>query len=203
MTTANIAPSAHLDHDHPDTFDKTVFGFWLYLMTDCVLFATFFAAYAVLSQATAGGPSGKELFQLPDALLETLVLLTSSFTCGLAMIAAHRQKKIETLVMFGITFLLGITFLYLELKEFNEFILQGHTWQESAFLSSFFTLVSCHGLHITCGLLWILIMMSVVMIRGLSNSTMRRLTCLSMFWHFLDVIWVLIFTFVYLFGVSA
>lgn len=189
--------------EHPaDLFDKTVFGFWIYIMTDCILFATFFATYAVLHSATAGGPSAKDLFNLPHALAETLLLLTSSFTCGLAMLAAHKQQKLQTLLYFGATFILGAAFLFLELKEFHELVAEGNTWQKSAFLSSFFALVGCHGLHITSGLIWILVMVPLVVVRGLTDSTLRRLTCLSLFWHFLDVIWVLIFTFVYLMGAS-
>ena len=184
-----------------NTYDKTVFGFWVYLMTDCILFATFFAAYAVLHNQTAGGPSSKELFDLPYALQETLLLLLSSYTSGLAMLATYRKKFYHTLIAMGITFLLGAGFLAMELHEFNKFIQDGNSWQRSAFLSSYFSLVGCHGLHITCGLLWMFIMMIVTYLRGFRNSTIRRLTCLNMFWHFLDVIWIFIFTIVYLMGV--
>lgn len=194
------------DHHHveadQESYDKTVFGFWMYLMTDCILFATVFAAYAVLHESTFGGPSSRELFSLPFALTETLILLTSSFTCGLAMLAVYQKKKNQALALFGITFLLGLSFLGLELHEFNHLVNEGNSWQRSAFLSAFFSLVGCHGLHITCGLLWMFVMMGHVVFRGLTASTLRRLTCLSLFWHFLDVIWILIFTIVYLMGVK-
>ncbi len=194
-----------LEHDHhaeAERYDKTIFGFWIYLMTDCIVFATFFAAYAVLHNNTFGGPSSRDLFSLPFALSETLILLTSSFTCGLAMLAAHRKEKAKVMALFGVTFLLGLSFLGLELTEFSHLVHEGNSWQRSAFLSSFFSLVGCHGLHITCGLFWMFVMMAHVSIRGLTASTLRRLTCLSLFWHFLDVIWVLIFTIVYLMGVK-
>lgn len=183
-----------------DSFSKTIFGFWIYLMTDCILFATFFATYAVLHHNTFGGPTAKELFSLPYALIETLILLTSSFTCGLALLAANRQNKNQTMVWFGVTFILGLAFLAMELKEFSHLVHEGNSWQRSGFLSAYFTLVSTHGLHITFGLLWIIVMMIHVIWRGLTINTLRRLTCLSMFWHFLDIVWIFIFTIVYLMG---
>jgi cytochrome o ubiquinol oxidase subunit 3 len=205
MTTADIGqPIDRHDERHENhvAFDKTVFGFWIYLMTDCILFATLFATYAVLHNNVYGGPSARDLFSLPFALVETLILLTSSFTCGLAMVAADQKAKYRVLFLYGITFLLGLAFLGMELREFSDFVREGNSWQRSAFLSSFFTLVGSHGLHITCGLLWMFVMMGHIVFRGLTPSTIRRLTCLSLFWHFLDVIWVLIFTFVYLMGVK-
>lgn len=203
MTKSAALQQEHqLEALHQATYDRNVFGFWIYLMTDCVLFATLFATYAVLHNNIYGGPSAKDLFSLPFALSETLILLTSSFTCGLAMLSAQRQQKYKALSLFGITFLLGITFLTLELTEFSHLVAEGNSWQRNAFLSAYFTLVGCHGLHITCGLAWMLVMLGQVLLRGLTVSTLRRLTCLSLFWHFLDVIWVLIFTFVYLMGVK-
>ncbi len=199
--TTNTALHTSDDH-HDDRSDKTIFGFWVYLMTDCILFATLFAAYAVLHNNTYGGPSAKDLFSPPFALAETLILLTSSFTCGLALQAAYAGQKNKTLLLFGITFLLGISFLTLELKEFTHLVHEGSSWQRSAFLSSFFTLVGSHGLHITSGLVWMTVMIGHIIFRGLTLSTLRRLTCLSLFWHFLDVVWVLIFTIVYLMGVK-
>lgn len=199
MATSIAMHSEDHESDHA-AYNKTIYGFWIYLMTDCVLFATFFAAYAVLHKNTFGGPSAHDLFSLPYALNETLILLISSFTCGIAMLSAHRNQRYMTLGLFFITFLLGISFLALELTEFHHLVEEGNSWQRSAFLSSYFTLVGCHGLHITCGLLWTLVMMAHVLIRGLTESTLRRLTCLSLFWHFLDVVWVLIFTVVYLMG---
>lgn len=179
---------------------KTVFGFWLYLMTDCVLFATLFATYAVLRHNTFGGPSGTDLFSLPFVLTETMLLLTSSFTCGLAMIAAHRGAKTAILAWLGVTFLLGASFLALELSEFSHLVAEGNSWQRSGFLSAFFTLVGTHGLHITIGLLWMGTLMLRLLRRGLTTISARRLMMLSLFWHFLDVIWIFIFTLVYLMG---
>ena len=184
----------------PDGNTKTIFGFWVYLMTDCVLFASLFATYAVLRGNTFGGPSGHQLFSLPYVLTETLILLTSSFTCGLAMLAAHNRDKRLTLLWFGLTFLLGIAFLAMELTEFRHLVIEGNSWRRSGFLSSFFTLVGTHGLHITVGLLWMVILMAKVLSGGLTTANIRRLTLLSLFWHFLDIIWIFIFTIVYLIG---
>jgi len=178
--------------------DRVMFGFWVYLMTDLLMFAILFAVYAVLHANTAGGPADRDIFSLPLALQETLLLLTSSFTCGIGMIAARRGDKRQVLIWFGITFLLGLAFLSLELKEFAEFIHEGHTAQSSAFLSSFFTLVGTHGLHITSGLLWMGITLAYVIKRGLNSHMVRKLTLLSLFWHFLDIVWIFIFTIVYL-----
>jgi cytochrome o ubiquinol oxidase subunit 3 len=179
---------------------KTIFGFWLYLMTDCVLFASLFATFAVLRNNTFGGPGGEELFSLPFVLLETMILLTSSFTCGLAILAARRGNKNQVMQWFGVTFILGLAFLALELNEFSHLVVDGHSWRASAFLSSFFTLVGTHGLHITIGLTWMASMMAVVWRRGLDDINIRRLICLSLFWHFLDIIWIFIFSIVYLLG---
>lgn len=198
MTQAGLA---HSD-THIETDSRTIFGFWVYLMTDCVLFATFFAAYAVLHNNTFGGAPAGKLFSPPFFLTETIILLTSSFTCGLGMLAAHRNQKAQVFALFGITFLLGASFLTMELTEFVGLVREGNSWQRSGFLSSFFTLVSTHGLHITAGLLWITFMMVQILQRGLTAVALRRLTCLSLFWHFLDVVWIFIFTIVYLMGVN-
>ena len=184
-------------HHHTE---KTILGFWVYLMTDLVMFAALFATYVALRGNTFGGPGGNELFSLPGALTETLILLTSSFTCGLAMLAAHKQNKNQTLIWFGITLALGLTFLGLELSEFSQLIAEGHTWQSNAFLSSFFTLVGTHGLHITIGSLWIVVAMKQIWSRGLTPFITSKLTRLSLFWHFLDIVWIFIFTVVYLMG---
>ncbi len=192
---------SHHQHIQHETYKKNIFGFWIYIMTDCILFASFFAAFAVLHKNTYGGPSGKELFNLPYVLTQTLLLLTSSFTCSLMMIAAHENKRSKVLALIAMTFLLGAGFLGMELNEFYHLIQEGNSWQRSGFLSSFFTLVATHGLHITAGLLWIAIMILLVVKRGLTLSTLRRLSCFSLFWHFLDVVWIFIFTFVYLMGV--
>jgi cytochrome o ubiquinol oxidase subunit III len=178
--------------------DRVMFGFWVYLMTDLLMFAILFAVYAVLHGNTAGGPSGRDLFSPPLALTETLILLTSSFTAGIGMIAARRGNKSQVLTWFGITFLLGIAFLGIELYEFAEFIHEGHTMTVSAFLSSFFLLVGTHGLHITSGLLWLTVLLTFIVKRGLTHSNVRKLALLSLFWHFLDIVWIFIFTVVYL-----
>jgi cytochrome o ubiquinol oxidase subunit III len=179
---------------------KTAFGFWVYIMTDCVLFASLFATYAVLYRNTAGGPPGSELFSMPFVLTETLLLLTSSFTCGLALLAAKRLNTRQTFGWLAATFLLGAGFLGMELYEFNKLADEGFSWARSAFLSSFFTLVGTHGLHITAGLIWIAVMMSQVARRGLVRPVMRRLSLFGIFWHFLDLVWIFIFTMVYLMG---
>lgn len=179
---------------------KTVLGFWTYLMTDCVLFAALFATYAVLHKNTFGGPSAHDLFDLNYALGETLLLLTSSFSCGLGVLAAQRQRLRQTVAWFGVTFVLGVSFLIMELSEFVYIIQAGNSWQRSGFLSSYFTLVGTHGLHITIGLLWMLVLMTRIARKGLTNSLLKKLTLLSLFWHFLDVVWIFIFTVVYLLG---
>ncbi len=180
--------------------DKTTFGFWLYIMTDCVLFASLFATYAVLHRNTFGGPSGAELFHLPYVLAETIALLTSSFTCGLAILSVRNKKQNQALFWFSITFALGLLFLILELTEFRHLAIMGDSWRRSGFLSSYFALVGTHGLHITIGLLWLLVLMIKVVGTGLTKNNIRRLTLFSIFWHFLDIIWIFIFTIVYLMG---
>lgn len=189
--------SRHEAHE-AEADDRVMFGFWVYLMTDLLMFAILFAVYAVLHNNTFGGESGHDLFSLPLALAETLILLTSSFTCGIAMIAARQRNKALTLFWFGVTFALGVAFLSLELKEFAEFIHEGHTLRSNAFLSSFFVLVGTHGLHITSGLLWMATTLVFVMKRGLNSHLVRKLSLLSLFWHFLDIVWIFIFTVVYL-----
>ncbi len=184
-----------------EIYDRTVLGFWVYLMTDCVLFGTLFSVYAVLHNNTFGGPTSKDLFDLPSALAETLILLTSTFTCGLSILAAQNKNSSKVLLALAATFILGASFVGLELNEFTDFVKEGHSWKKSAFLSSFFTLVGTHGFHVSCGLLWILFLCWQIFSRGLVPDTIRRLTCFSMFWHFLDVIWIFIFTLVYLMGV--
>lgn len=194
---AQVVAKHTADHEGASN-DRVLFGFWVYLMTDLLMFAVLFAVYAVLHGNTMGGPGGRELFSLPLALTETLLLLTSSFTCGIGMIAARHGNKRQVLAWFGITFMLGLAFLGLEIKEFAEFIHEGHTLTSNAFLSSFFTLVGTHGLHITSGLLWMAVTLIYVMARGLNSHMVRKLTLLSLFWHFLDIVWIFIFTIVYL-----
>lgn len=182
------------------TNDKNIFGFWLYLMSDCVLFASLFAVFAVLRGATFGGPSVVDIFDLPFILGETLILLTSSFTVGLALLAARRRRKTLTLTALTLTLVLGLAFLGMELGEFYGLLIAGEGPAHSAFLSSFFTLVGTHGLHVFFGALWMTVLTVYIVRRGLLESSVRRLTMLSLFWHFLDVVWIFIFTFVYLIG---
>jgi cytochrome o ubiquinol oxidase subunit III len=193
-------PPAAIQQATQDKDTTTVFGFWVYLMTDCILFASLFATYAVLHGNTFGGPSGQTLFDLPYVLTETLILLTSSFTCGLGILSAQRRHVNKVLFWFGITFLLGLAFLGLELSEFGRLVQAGNSWQRSGFLSAYFTLVGTHGLHITAGLLWMAVLMVKIASGGLTRGNVRRLTLLSLFWHFLDFIWIFIFTIVYMMG---
>ncbi len=186
-----------IDHEAAAN-DRTMFGFWVYLMTDLLMFTVLFAVYAVLHASTAGGPAGRELFSLPLVLTETVLLLTSSFSCGLGIIAARRSDKNQLLAWFGLTFVLGLAFLSMELTEFSKLIHEGHTLSSSAFLSSFFILVGTHGLHIIVGLLWMAVVLAFVLKRGLTPPMLRKLTLLSMYWHFLDIVWIFIFTIVYL-----
>jgi cytochrome o ubiquinol oxidase subunit 3 len=203
MASASPTENTLLREERQQADDKTMFGFWTYIMTDCVLFASLFATYAVLHNNTFGGPSGKDVFELHGVLAETLILLTSSFTCGLALLAAHGRKKQQVLFWFAVTFLLGLAFFGIEINEFAGLVADGDSWRRSAFFSSFFTLVGTHGLHITIGLSWMLAMMIKVQVSGFGRATLRRLTMLSMFWHFLDIVWIFIFTIVYLMGVSV
>lgn len=181
-----------------DVNDRALFGFWIYLMTDLLMFAVLFATYAVLHNNTVGGVPGKDLFSLPQALTETLILLTSSFTCGIAMIAVRRADKKQALTWFGITFMLGFVFLSIELVEFTKLIQEGHTLQSNAFMSSFFLLVGTHGLHIFFGLLWMATTLIFTIKRGLNSHLQRKFSMLSLYWHFLDIVWIFIFTIVYL-----
>lgn len=201
MTYPSVPKEALLPDPHQDTFQKTIFGFWVYLMTDCILFGTLFATYAVLHTSTFGGPTTKDLFSLSTALTETLLLLASSFTCGLGLLAAAKSRKNSLLAWLALSFSLGLSFVILELREFSHFIQEGHSWHESAFLSSFFTLVGTHGLHVSIGLLWLLVLVGQFIFQGLNVDTFRRAVCFNMFWHFLDLVWIFIFTFVYLIGV--
>lgn len=180
--------------------NKTIFGFWVYLMTDCILFASLFATYAVLRGNTAGGPAGRELFSLPFVLTETLILLTNSFTCGLALLGAYRKQKNIVIFWLCLTYLLGLAFLVMELSEFRQLAVEGNSWRRSGFLSSFFTLVGTHGLHIATGLMWMIVVIWQISSRGLVRAVVRRLTLLGLFWHFLDIVWIFIFTIVYLMG---
>ncbi|MFC6445716.1 cytochrome o ubiquinol oxidase subunit III [Shinella zoogloeoides] len=184
---------------HPE--NSTTLGFWLYLMSDCLIFAVLFATHGVLGRSYAAGPSPADLFDLNLVAINTAMLLLSSITYGFAMLQMERNAKMETLVWLGITGVFGAAFLALELYEFHHLIAEGAGPTRSAFLSSFFTLVGTHGLHVTFGILWLVTLMVQVRKHGLTHENRRRLTCLSMFWHFLDVIWIGVFSFVYLLGV--
>ena len=208
MTDATIndggeeAPVFYLadEHAHPEGA-STMLGFWLYLMSDALIFAMLFATFGVLGGNYAAGPSPKDLFELPTVALNTTALLLSSITYGFAVLAMQGSQKRQTLLWLAVTAVLGICFVGIELNEFAGMIAEGAGPQRSAFLSSFFTLVGTHGLHVTFGLIWIATMMVQVGRFGLTEANKRRLMCLSMFWHFLDIIWIGVFTFVYLLGV--
>jgi cytochrome o ubiquinol oxidase subunit III len=177
------------------------YGFWIFLLSDIVMFAALFAAYAVLVGATAGGASGAELFSQRSVAIETACLLASSYTCGLMSLAVGSRRRAGIYLAAMATFALGAAFLGLEIREFTDMIARGATPQSSAFLSAFFTLVGCHGLHVTVGLGWLVVMMAQVAIKGIRPAVERRLLCFSLFWHALDIIWVSLFTVVYLMGV--
>jgi cytochrome o ubiquinol oxidase subunit 3 len=187
---------------HGPVFKRIVvgYGFWIFLLSDIIMFSAFFAAYAVLSNETAGGPSGHDLFELSNVAIETACLLLSSFTCGIASIGAGARNNALFYGGMAVTFVLGAAFLGLELREFVGMIAEGAGPSRSAFLSSFFTLVGCHGLHVSLGLLWLLTMMAQVFAKGYREDILRRMLCFSLFWHALDIIWVALFTVVYLYG---
>jgi cytochrome o ubiquinol oxidase subunit 3 len=186
--------------EHQRTEEKVTFGFWLYLMSDCVLFAVLFATFAVLAGATAYGPSMADVVNLPFVLKETLILLTSTFTIGCALLAARARQRTLTMLLLAATFALGAAFLTMEVSEFMYLLAQGEGPTRSAFLSAFFTIIGTHGLHVAAGMLWMLLIGVHIAIYGLVSGTVRKLACLALFWHFLDIIWVFIFTFVYLIG---
>jgi cytochrome o ubiquinol oxidase subunit 3 len=178
----------------------TGYGFWIFILSDMIMFAAFFATYAVLLGQTAGGPSGRDLFDLPNVAIETALLLLSSFTCGLASIAADARNKLWFQVAMAVTGALGLGFLTIEVREFAALVAQGAGPTRSAFLSAFFTLVGCHGLHVSAGILWLLTMMAQVFAKGFRDDIQRRILCFALFWHALDIIWVAVFTVVYLLG---
>ncbi len=186
---------------YQDVYSKNTLGFWFYLMTDCMVFTTLFVTYAVLKSNTFGGPSSNDLFSLSTAFAETMILLCSSVTCGFGLLSSLKNDKKKVVFWLAVTFLLGAAFIALELNEFSHFILEGNSFTRSAFLSSFFTLVGTHGLHVSVGLLWMAVMIVQVSLLGITLDTFRRLMIFGMFWHFLDLVWIFIFTFVYLIGV--
>jgi cytochrome o ubiquinol oxidase subunit III len=180
---------------------RTSIGFWLYLMTDCLLFASLCATYVVMRDATAGGPSGSDIFEMPLVLAETIILLTSSLACGLALVALATKNMRQLLVTLSLTFMLGVAFLVIEISEFAKLIGEGYGPQASGFLSAFFTLVGTHGAHVFIGLLWLAILFATLIHRGITDKLTRQLTLFGLFWHFLDLIWIFVFTVVYLMGV--
>jgi cytochrome o ubiquinol oxidase subunit 3 len=188
---------------HEKTFaNKYTFGFWAYIMTDCLLFASLFATYAVLHKNTAEGPGAKELFSLDYVMIETMLLLASSFTCGIAMLYIRYRQQSKAIIWLIATFVLGLAFVQMEVYEFSKLYFEGHGWQTSAFLSSYFTLVGTHGIHITVGLIWLAVMIGQLFRGGISAHNYRRLVSWSLFWHFLDIVWIFIFSVVYLMGVA-
>lgn len=192
---------ATAEHAEPDTYAQRAFGFWLYLMSDAIIFALLFAAYAVMMENTAGGPDGRMLFSLPNAFAETMLLLLSSITFGFATLALQARNKGAVLTWLAVTFVLGLGFVCLEIREFTDLIQSDAGPDRSGFLSSFFTLVGTHGLHVSAGLTWILIMVAQIIAKGLSGPVTSRLGRLGLFWHFLDIVWIGIFSVVYLPGV--
>jgi cytochrome o ubiquinol oxidase subunit III len=204
-TTFDAPHEALLDSEGGPAPKRIVvaYGFWIFLLSDIVMFSALFASYAVLSSATAGGPGGAALFNQTRVAIETACLLASSYTCGMMSLAIKSHNRIGTYVGAAVTFALGAAFLALEIREFASMVAQGATPQRSAFLSAFFTLVGCHGLHVTAGLLWLVVMMAQVAARGFRDIVQRRLLCFSLFWHTLDIIWVGIFTVVYLMGIVS
>ncbi|TPK92505.1 MULTISPECIES: cytochrome o ubiquinol oxidase subunit III [unclassified Mesorhizobium] len=199
--TAGTESVFHLEEEHAHAEgSSTMLGFWLYLMSDCLVFAMLFAAYGVLGGNYAAGPAPKDLFDLDLVAVNTAMLLFSSITYGFAMLTMDKGRVAATQAWLAVTGLFGLAFLSIELYEFAHMIHEGATPQRSAFLSSFFTLVGTHGLHVTFGTIWLVTLMVQVARFGLIEANRRRLTCLSMFWHFLDVVWIGVFTFVYLMG---
>ncbi len=193
-------PHEHYPDPHHDTFSKTVFGFWLYLMTDFMMFACLFAAYVVLKEGTFGGPSIEEIFSLSYMTIQSLFLLAAAFTSGFASLAVHRMKKGWTIALFLLVFLFGLVFFWMQLSELVRLHLSGLTWKNSAFLSAYFSLIATHALHVFFGLLWILVLLAPVPWKGISLDSLKRLTCLRLFWQFLNVVWIFIFAVVYLMG---
>lgn len=190
-------------HNSDSSIDKPLFGFWVYLMTDLMLFSALFASFIVLRNNTFGGPGGKEIFDMPYVLVQTAALLVSSFTAGLGILSARAGNKKLVYRFFTITFALGLLFIGMEISEFDKLVSEGNSWRESGFLSAFFTLVGTHGLHITSGLLWMAILIWRTSKEGLTKTNVKRLTLMSYFWHFLDIVWIFIFTIVYLFGAAG
>ncbi len=188
--------------EHQHSADATdIFGFWIYILSDCILFACLFAVFAVLHTNTFGGIGMKQITELPYIFIETMVLLISSFTYGLSILALYNGQKNRVLAWLMVTFLFGLMFVIMEVNKFIHLYLEGHSWQSSAALSAFFTLVGTHGLHVSFGLLWMLVLMFQIQKYGLTSFMNRRITYLGLFWAFLDIVWIFVFTVVYLMGV--
>ncbi|TNJ62667.1 cytochrome o ubiquinol oxidase subunit III [Paenibacillus hemerocallicola] len=201
-TNSHSAADDHGHHDgHHDQESLRMFGFWLFLITDCILFGTLFATYVVLMGNTNGGPTPHELFEMPGIIAETFILLTSSFTSGLAVLAMNRGDRKGLIGWLAVTALLGLSFITLEVMEFVKLVHEGATIGTSAFLSAFFTLVGAHGLHVSVGLVWMVAIMIQLRKHGLTPVTRRKVNVISLYWHFLDVVWIFVFTIVYLMGV--
>lgn len=190
------------DHDHHEEHEQLkVLGFWIFVITDCVLFGTLFATYAVMMNSFAGGPTGQEMFQLPGIIASTFILLTSSFTSGLAVLAMNKGNVKQLIAWLAVTGLLGLSFIVLEVTEFMHLVSEGITMGTSGFWSAFYALVGTHGLHVTLGLFWMVALIMQLKRRGITAVTRRKITNLSLYWHFLDVVWIFLFTVVYLMGV--
>jgi len=204
IAVQDIQPEALISASEAGPAPKRIvvaYGFWIFLLSDIVMFSALFAGYAVLVHAAAGGPTGAKLFNQVSVAIETACLLFSSYACGLMSLAINSRRRLDTYLLAAVTFILGAAFLALEIREFADMVAHGATPQRSAFLSAFFALVGCHGLHVTLGLIWLLVMMAQVAIKGFRPAVERRLLCFSLFWHALDIIWVGIFSVVYLMGV--
>lgn len=191
----------HCPDAHQDDYSKTTFGFWVYLLSDLMFFGTLFAAYFVLSKNTFGGPTQKEIFSLSKATIETFLLLVMAFTAGLAGVFTHRKKKGGAICCFLITFILGVAFLPLLFCEYGHILKLGYSWKSNGFLSIYFTLTGTFALHVIVGLLWTLVLLPPVFKQGITPLHLKRLSCLRIFWQFVNVVWVFIYTFVYLLGV--
>jgi cytochrome o ubiquinol oxidase subunit 3 len=192
--------------EHPGPAPKrivTAYGFWIFLLSDIVMFSCFFAAYAVLADQTAGGPKGSEIFEQRNVAIETVCLLLSSFTCGMASIAAEERNFFWFQIAMAVTCIFGLAFLAIEFHEFADLVTRGAGPSRSAFLTAFFTLVGCHGGHVSAGILWLLTMMAQVFAKGFRADIQRRFLCFALFWHALDIIWVAVFSVVYLLGSAA
>jgi len=204
LVTMEAAP-VELPYQHggggpAPTRTVVAYGFWIFILSDIVMFSALFAAYAVLSGNTAGGPTGRQLFNLHNVFIETACLLFSSYTCGLGMLSAERREPGHFLIFAALTFILGAAFLLIEISEFRGMVMAGAGPSRRAFLSSFFTLVGMHGAHVTAGLVWLAYMVAQLLAKGLRPAVLRRLVCFSLFWHALDIVWIGVMTLVYLMG---